>query len=272
MIFNHGGKMNNFHIITNDSKDHDYAITENIRSFLIGHGKHLTDDPAAIDCVLVLGGDGTLLRAADELAHLNVPFLGINLGNLGFLAEIDKNNIDKALEQIIGNDYVIEKRMMLDGTVFQQVSAITYSALNDVVITGHKSMQLIYFDLYVNGLKLTSYIADGMIISTPTGSTAYNLSAGGPIVEPCADAILLTPLCAHSMQSRSIILSSNDEVMVGIDIGKNGESQTVNAIYDGHRSQIMKSGDQITVRKSKKTTSIIKLSKMNFLEILKQKL
>jgi NAD+ kinase len=263
--------MNNFHIITNKTKDQDQKITNYIRSFLESRGKICTDTLSQIDCVLVLGGDGTLLRAAGELAHLNAPFLGVNLGNLGFLAEVDKNHIERALMQIIAGDYTIEKRMMLAGVINEHTSKHN-NALNDIVIAGHKSMQLIYFNLYVNGLMLSSYVADGMIISTPTGSTGYNLSAGGPLIEPRAQAILLTPICAHSMRSRSIILSPDDEVMIEIAAGKQDERQTVEVIFDGHSRLEMETGDCVKVTKSEKTTSIIKLSKTNFFEILKQKL
>ena len=261
--------MTRFFIVTNDAKDSEYIVTNHIKEYLKARGKEITDDYALVDCVLVLGGDGTLLRAAVELAHLDAPFLGINLGSLGFLAEVERNQIETALDKMIQGEYVTEKRMMLDGITSGQNKN---SVLNDVVIIGHESMQLIYFDLYVNGLKLTSYAADGMIISTPTGSTGYNLSAGGPIVEPRAEAILLTPLSAHSMRSRSIILSHDDEVMIEITNGKNGEEQMVDAVFDGHKREVMKTGNQIKITKSKKTTTIIKVSKMNFFETLKQKL
>ncbi|MCL2253065.1 MAG: NAD(+)/NADH kinase [Lachnospiraceae bacterium] len=264
--------MNNFYIITNETKDHDHKVTDYIKNYLESRGKNCPAALEQIDCVLVLGGDGTMLRAANELAHLNVPFLGINLGTLGFLAEVDKNHIEQALEQIINNKYAIEKRMMINGTIENEENVLyKSSALNDIVITGHKPMQLIYFDLYVNDLRLNSYIADGMIISTPTGSTGYNLSAGGPIIESRANAILLTPLCAHSMQSRSIILSSDDEVKIKIGVDKYNNEQMVNAVFDGQH-QAMKTGDQIVITKSEKTTSVIRFSKMNFLELLKQKL
>ncbi|MCL2050122.1 MAG: NAD(+)/NADH kinase [Lachnospiraceae bacterium] len=281
--------MNNFYIVTNDLKDRDFEITAQITDYLKRHGKAVTNDPLLIDCVLVLGGDGTLLRASVELAHLGVPFLGINLGNLGFLAEVDKDNIESALTKLIQGEYTTEKRMMLDGisnkaqqnsaqqnsaqqNSAQQNSAQQNSALNDVVIIGNESMQLIYFDLFVNGLKLTNYVADGIVISTPTGSTGYNLSAGGPIVEPRADVILVTPLSAHSMRSRSIILSSDDEIEVLITKGKNGEEQTALAVFDGHNRIVLKTFDRVKITKSAKSTSIIKLSKLNFFEILKQKL
>jgi NAD+ kinase len=219
----------------------------------------------------VLGGDGTLLRAVAELADVKAPFLGINLGKLGFLAEVDKSHIEPALEQLLAGHYSIEKRMMLDGIV-NELDDSRHSALNDVVIAGSKSMQMIYFDLYVNGLLLNSYGADGMIVSTPTGSTGYNLSAGGPLVEPNAQAFLLTPVCSHSLSSRSIILAPEEEVAIEISIGKYGETQEVEALFDGRNRVAMKSGDRIRITKSAKTTAIVRLSKMNFLEILKQKL
>ena len=265
--------MTNFYIITNDLKDKNHAVTNRIKDYLTAHGRFVCDETDKVDCVLVLGGDGTLLRAAVEFAHLHAPFLGINLGSLGFLAEVDKDRVESSLDKIINGEYIIEKRMMLDGEAeISDTKNTPVSALNDIVIIGHESMQLIYFDLYVNGLKLTNFVADGLVVSTPTGSTGYNLSAGGPIVEPRADAILLTPLSAHSMRSRSIILSSDDEVMIKITYGKNNEKQTVDAVFDGHNRIVLKTDDRIRITKSKKNTSIIKISELNFFEILKQKL
>jgi NAD+ kinase len=263
--------MNNFYIVTNETKDENQAVTRQIKDFLSSRGKSVSDAPEEVDCILVLGGDGTMLRAATDLAHVEAPFLGINLGKLGFLAEVDKDHIEPALEQLIADNYSIEKRMMLDGVVNERDDS-RHSALNDVVIAGKKSMQLIYFDLYVNGLMLASYGADGMIVSTPTGSTGYNLSAGGPLVEPNAEAFLLTPVCSHSLHSRSIVLAPKEEVAFEIGIGKYGETQEVEAIFDGRGRLAMKSGDRLRITKSGRTTAIVKLSKTNFLEILKQKL
>jgi NAD+ kinase len=263
--------METFFIVANETKDETKAVTKRIKDFLASRGKTCQDTPEQADCVLVLGGDGTMLRAVAELADVDAPFLGINLGNLGFLAEVDKSHIEPALEQLIAEHYSIEKRMMLDGVVNEK-SETRHSALNDVVIAGSKSMQLIYFDLYVNGLLLNSYGADGMIVSTPTGSTGYNLSAGGPLVEPNAQAFLLTPVCSHSLHNRSIVLSPEVEVALEIGSGKYGETQMVEAIFDGRGREEMKSGDRIRITKSEKTTAIVKVSKTNFLEILKKKL
>ena len=262
--------MDNFLIVANENKRDADKITSVIRDYLLTRGHHVTEDPASAACVLVLGGDGTMLRTAARYAHLDVPFLGINLGNLGFLAEVDRDHIEAALERLIADEYEIERRMMLQGVIGSGGEGAT--ALNDIVIAAYRSVQLIYFDLYVNGLKLSSYVADGMIISTPTGSTGYNLSAGGPIALPGAGAILLTPLCAHSIRSRSIILAADDEVVIEIGRAKNGGLQEAEAVFDGHHRVGMATGDLITISKSAKTTAIVKLSKTSFLEVLRAKL
>ena len=257
-------------MVANENKENAHKITGDIIGFMSRQGKHCSLLADTADCVIALGGDGTLLRAAAAHAHLDAPFLGINLGNLGFLAEVDRAHIEQGLTQLINGEYDIEERMMLSGRL--DGAAKEDSALNDIVVAGQKSMQLIYFSLYVNGIKLTSYVADGMIISTPTGSTAYNLSAGGPIIEPRAQAILLTPICAHSLKSRSIVLSADDEVALEIEAGKGDSVQECVAIFDGHRRLELQTGERLSIKKAEKTTSIVRLSKTNFLERLKQKL
>lgn len=261
--------MEHFLIITNKTKDPDAGVTNYIRDYLTKRGKNCTKDLTAAECVLVLGGDGTLLRAAAELAHLKIPFLGINLGNLGFLAEVEQSGLANALERLINNDYEIESRMLLQGNI---AGHETQLALNEAVILGKKSMQLMYFKLYVNGLLLNRYAADGMIVATPTGSTGYNLSAGGPIVEPKAEMLLLTPLCPHSLNSRSIILSARDRVTIEIDYDKYGNEQQAEAIFDGHRRIAMTTGDRIMIIRAEQTVKIVKLSVTNFLEILQRKM
>jgi NAD+ kinase len=217
----------------------------------------------------VLGGDGTMLQAAVALADATVPLLGINLGNVGFLAEVEESQIEQAIAQVVRGKYEIEERMMLTGSVN---GGAGHEALNEIVITGVKPMQLIYFDLYVNGFLLSSYVADGMIVATPTGSPGYNRSAGGPIVEPSSSALLLTPVCAHSLQNRSIVLAPSEEVELVLTVGKYGEGQRCLAICDGHNRIEVGSGDRVRIARSQRTTAIVKLSKMDFLEVLKQKL
>lgn len=282
--------MEHFYIITNKTKDPDFKVTYQIRDYLIKcgkkcsiqeqsekkEGKGYTDASGLekdVDCVLVLGGDGTLLQAAIDLAEKNVPFLGVNLGTLGFLAEVNKNDIEEALSKLLAGEYEIEKRMMLAGYSYGEKGEKDNNiALNDIVITRKGSLQIINFNISVNGQFLHRYHADGIIIATPTGSTGYNLSAGGPVVDPKAQLIVISPICPHSMQNRSIVLSPEDEVTVEIETGHDGRKQEVEAIFDGNHKVALDTGDKIVIKRSEKTTGIVKLSKVSFLEILHRKM
>lgn len=226
-----------------------------------------------VDCVIVLGGDGTLLQAAVDLAERDIPFLGINMGTLGFLTEVNRDGIESALQKLIREEFTIENRMMLLGRSYGTEGAKDEArALNDIVITRKGSLQIINFSIYINGQLLHRFHGDGIIVATPTGSTGYSLSAGGPIVEPRAEMILLTPICPHSMQNRSIVLSSEDKVAVEIESSRDGEVQEVEAIFDGCHKAALRTGERIEIRKSGKTTGIVKLSQVSFLEVLHRKL
>lgn len=282
--------MDHFYVITNPAKDADLKVTHFIRDYLIKRGKTCVIDTGGdnkrqegytdqsrvdtkTECIIVLGGDGTLLQAAADLADMDIPFLGINLGTLGFLAEVNVSETEAALNRLIQNKYEIEKRMMLCGSgpinTFRQEEA---RALNDIVITRKGSLQIINFNIYVNGQFLHRYHADGVIVATPTGSTGYSLSAGGPIVEPRANLILVSPVCPHSMQSRSIVLSSEDVVMIELEAGREENGWEVEAIFDGSHKIPLEAGDRVEIRRSRKTTGIIKLSQMSFLEALHKKM
>ena len=279
-----------FYVISNPTKDSELQTAYSIQEYLTAHGKKCMVDEGTrksdnelytyqkqvsreVDCVIVLGGDGTLLQAATDLADRDIPFLGINFGTLGFLAEVNRTGIEDALEKLIAGQFEIEKRMMLCGKTYgTQGIKDEARALNDVVITRKGSLQIIHFSIYVNGQFLHHYHGDGIIISTPTGSTGYSLSAGGPIVEPKANLILLSPICSHSMHNRSIVLSPEDVVTVEIERNKDGEDQEVEAIFDGCHKVSMHTGDKIELKKSEKTTGIVKLSQMSFLEVLHKKM
>lgn len=282
--------MDHFYVITNPAKDTDLKVTHFIRDYLIKQGKTCVIDTggdnknqegytdqsrvdAKTDCVIVLGGDGTLLQAAADLVNMDIPFLGINLGTLGFLAEVNVSETEEALNRLIQNDYEIEERMMLCGTgPIGTPRKEEARALNEIVITRKGSLQIINFNIYVNGQFLHRYHADGVIVATPTGSTGYSLSAGGPIVEPRANLILVSPICPHSMQSRSIVLSSEDTVMIELEAGRDENRREVEAIFDGSHKIPLQAGDRVEIRKSRKTTGIIKLSQMSFLEALHKKM
>ena len=282
--------MEHFYLIANPTKDAELKTAHSIRDYLTGRGKTCIIDVGArkkgqegytyngrisaeTDCIIVLGGDGTLLQAATDLAERRIPFLGINMGTLGFLAEVGQTEFEGALDKLIKNEYEIEERMMLAGKSFNRREMIDEAvALNDIVITRKGSLQIINLNIYVNGQFLHRYHADGVIAATPTGSTGYSLSAGGPVVEPGAELIVLSPICPHSMQSRSIVLSPKDTVTVEIESGRDGEIQEVEAIFDGCHKVTLCTGEKIEIRKSGQTTGIVKLSEVSFLEVLHRKM
>lgn len=281
--------MKNFHIITNEIKDKDLAVTKKLQEiieekggssqvFLFeenGGGKCLTEEAFLIDadCALVLGGDGTLLRVAREASKKKIPVLGVNLGTLGFLAEVEMNRMDEAIAKLLAGEYLTEERMMLEGSILRAGNHRRISsALNDITITRCGSLQIIRFSIYVNNKFLCSMSADGVILSTPTGSTGYNMSAGGPIAEPGAQLLILTPICAHTLNSRSIILRSEDVVEIVIDRGRNGSELTVEASFDGNETAAMVTGDTLRICRSESTTTIVKLDERSFLEALHRKM
>jgi NAD+ kinase len=287
--------MEHFYIITNKPKDEQLEVTGQIVAYLESHGKQCTvcvrdskvedyrndteetgreiDVPKDTDCILVLGGDGTLLQSAVDTMDLDIPLLGINLGTLGFMAEVEKTNIENALKALIENRFDVEERMMLDGQIFHAGEKIKeLHALNDIVLTRRGSLKIVNYDIYVNGQFLNSYHADGVIISTPTGSTGYNMSAGGPIVEPKAKILLLTPICPHTISARSIVLSPDDLIEIKVRDGHNGEIQEMEVNFDGSLTKHLSTGDSIKICQSQRVTKFIRLSKVSFLEVLHKKL
>ena len=280
--------MKYFYLITNEVKDPEGFYTRKITAYLAAHGgkvvctEHAASypklckpdlaKPEVPDCILVLGGDGTLLRAARNLLNQDIPLLGINLGTLGYLADVQIAAIDEALDKLLADRFTREERMMLEGQVRRQDMAEQNYALNDIVISRCGSLQVLTFQIYVNGQFLNSYSADGMIVATPTGSTGYNMSAGGPIVEPGASLLLLTPICPHTLNTRSIVLAPDDEIRIEIPRGKDGQRQTVEASYDGSHKVRLQTDDSIVIRRADKTTGILKLNTESFLTVLHKKM
>ena len=280
--------MERFCIVTNKSKDVNLEVTGHIKDYLISHGKEcvvadsatglskesnaigrefMSHIPEDTDCCIVLGGDGTMLQAARSVAFQDIPLLGVNLGTLGYLAEVEKSGIDEAMSRLLSGEYYVEDRMMLRGVIGDRKDY----ALNDIVISRASDIQAIDYNIYVNDLLLYSYHADGIIISTPTGSTGYNMSAGGPIVEPSANMTLLTPICPHTLNSRSMVLSADARIEVELLPGRSKRNPKVVAAYDGSGAIEMNSGDRMVINKSKKITKIIKFNRVSFLEVLGKK-
>ena len=278
-----------FLIYVNQFKDQELKTTKRIEEYLKNHGQEVCllkvekdwkqgeysapDFPKDVDVMLVLGGDGTVLQAARETIHSRIPLIGVNLGSLGFMTQIEPTGIEVALDRLIDGDYREESRMLLQGKASLQGGVTKEGlALNDIVITRSGALRVILLRIYVNGSFLHEYQADGMIITTPTGSTGYNLSAGGPLVEPGAKLLMLTPICPHSLNHRSIILSSEDEIEIEIPLGKEGKEQKVEASLDGGNSFTMVTGDRITIKKSRESARFLQLSSVSFLETLHQKM
>lgn len=267
----------NIYIIVNESKDPGLRYADAVEEFLAGEGVHCfrgdnveqSKIPQETDCILVLGGDGTVLQAARVSIGRDIPILGINLGTLGYLAEIEKGNWKEALSQLLSGNYEIEERMMIQGVMPD--GSVDY-ALNDVVIGRTGALRILNYNVYVGGGFLNTFSADGIIISTPTGSTAYNLSAGGPIVEPSAQLVLMTPICPHTLNTRSIILSAEDKIEIEIGYPKQGEYIDAEANFDGNIGQKLRSGDRILIQRADRTTKLIKLSRRSFLETLHRKM
>ncbi len=224
------------------------------------------DVPEDVECVMVLGGDGTLLRASRELMERDCAFIGVNFGHLGFLADVEKDGIIEMLDRLISGRFNIERRMMLKGKVIRDGSVIAEEA----ALSG--LLGIMDFTVYVNDMRLRDYRADGMIVATPTGSTAYSMSAGGPIVKPSANLVVLTPICPHTLNTRSIVLEGEDIIEIDIKQGKK-DIDSVRAVYfDGDRYVEVLNGDRIVIRRSDISTKIIKLSSVSFLEILGRKM
>lgn len=229
--------------------------------------------PADADCIIVLGGDGTVLQAARLTKMLRVPIIGVNLGTLGYMTEVEVPNLEESLERLIAGDYVQESRMMLGGrATFADGRREEGWALNDIVISRSGPLQIIKFNIYVNGQFLNDYSADGVIVTTPTGSTGYNLSAGGPLVEPGARLIVLTPICPHSLNQRSIVLSPEDVIEIQIPARGESGNQNVEANFDGSHVIPLGTGDRLRIVRSEETTEFLKLGQGSFLDVLHRKM
>lgn len=288
--------MDRFFLIANSEKDVGLEMADRIKSLIENMGREchirqienedVSDEkfskcrytnpeevPEGTDCIIVLGGDGTLILAARDLVKLDIPMIGVNIGNLGYLAEVEKQDIEETIEKLVTDRYNIESRIMLSGSVYRNGTEIESNiALNDIVVGRSGSLRVIDFNIYVDGILLNQYTADGIIISTPTGSTAYNLSAGGPIIEPPANIVVLTPVCAHTLNTRSIVLSAESDIEIEICQDRHNINDEKIVSFDGNFNVKLYAGDRIKISKSELDTKIVKLSNKSFVEILQRKM
>jgi len=226
------------------------------------------EDMEPFDLLLVLGGDGTLLSAARLSYGFNVPLLGVNIGYLGFMTGVDLNGLKNALVNIDNGNYKIEDRMMLTASLLFEGKEKSYNALNDIVIHKGALGNIIYFELYVDNDFANSYRGDGIIITTPTGSTAYNLSASGSIMYPTVEAIGVTAICPHTFGIRNLILSSNQEVK--INIGKGDENFFLS--IDGQVNLGISEDTEVIIKKAEWPTKILRLDDYDYFDVLRKKL
>jgi NAD+ kinase len=226
------------------------------------------DLPGQTDLLLVLGGDGTLLSMARLVGDLGVPILGVNLGGLGFLAALTVEELFPALEALLRDELVVEERMMLAAAVSRQGERLAeYVALNDMVITKSAMSRIIRLEVAVDQQFATSYRADGLIISTPTGSTAYCLSAGGPIVFPTMDAVVLTPICSHTLTNRPIVLPGDQRIEVRLLT-----DQDVMLTADGQVGFALKQWDTVVIHRAASRIRLLRPSQKHFFSVLSTKL
>lgn len=282
--------MKQFYLILNPEKEQVQEVAGTIRSYLESHGcgcvicqEHgetrlkdykYTDAsqvPKETECVITLGGDGTLIQAARDLAGKEIPMIGVNLGTLGYLTQISREeDVIRMLDDLILDQYQVEKRMMLKGSVYRRGRKIYEDlALNEIVLTRREMLRVLRFSIYVNGDCLNEYTADGMIAATPTGSTAYNLSAGGPIVEPSARMTVLTPICPHALNIRSIVFPAEDRIEIEMS---GGEDRGQVVVFDGDAVWDVEPGDRILIEEAKTETVLIKLKHVSFLDNLREKM
>ena len=281
-------------VCTNYEKDPDLSFTLRILEYLRARGAEaraflplipaealpedvpkntLCPDPEeyirTADLLLCLGGDGTMLHNSKLAAKNNVPMLGINLGHMGFITELEREDVDR-LGEVLEGRYAVENRMMLDYEVLRDGACIRSGfGLNEAVVARQSPAHSIRLTAYGDDRKISDYSGDGIIIATPTGSTAYSMAAGGPIVEPTAENLLLTPMCAHSLTAKPYVLAGDRHMSVELLRGDNGEAQL---LVDGEDFFTLKNGDVVCVKKSAFVTRLIKLRKLSFYDIVRHKL
>ena len=280
--------MNKIGFVANMDKDPELVHTGELASWCIEHGceviltssachkismgtpvKHSEEIYKNSDFVVVLGGDGTILRVAKRAAISKTPILGINFGTLGYLADVEKDDAITAIDKVLRGEYTIEKRMMLEAHIERGgVSRESLLALNEVCVNNTDFSRMVTLGVEVNDEYINTVRADGVIISTPTGSTAYNLSAGGPILNPNTELMTITHICPHALYARPIVVSGEDTVRINFS----GDYSNARVTYDGQNGDRIKKGDTVVIRRSEFCCEIIKTTELSFYDILRRKM
>lgn len=276
--------MKNFLIVTNRKKDTELSVTKKMKDYIekkngiavICHGSEeleQCDKIQEMDCAIVIGGDGTMLRAVTLLVAYSIPIVGVNLGTVGFLTEVEVEEIETVLQQLFENNYEYKDRMMLEGTVYRdEKQCFQAIGINDIVVNRSGFSTIVAYQLWINDEYVASYRADGILVATPTGSTGYNLSAGGAIVSPNSSVFIITPICPHSFMDRSIVVSKEDKILIKIDKIGQKEGDEAYLMIDGHTSVLLKEGDSIQINLSKLYTRFLSVRSKGFYEVLRRKM
>lgn len=273
--------MEKFYLISDREKDLQYETAGEIKRYLDSHGKcakiisgsSQVMDKGWADMAIVLGGDGYVIQAAKRFAGTGVPILGVNFGTLGFLTEVEKPKLTYAIEEILAGRYEIEKRMALTGRVQKpSIGEAMGLAVNEFIIGKQDFGHMITTSVYVDDELLDTYVADGILISTPTGSTAYNLSAAGPVLAPAMEAMIITPICPHSLNKRSLVVSSESKLR--IEVGKTKDNYQDEAAIrgDGQMLWSVSTGDVIWIEKAAETFDMVHLGDISFFDKMRSKL
>jgi len=252
-------------------------LEREIGPYLTGKGLEVMtvtsrDDPSQVPAgaadgsfVLSLGGDGTFLRAARLSVQVGLPVLGINLGSLGFLTDVEENEVYTSLDAVIAHAYTVERRLVLDARVVREGQEILKAcAINDILAVRDLTGKILTFEVFIGGVRAGQMTADGLMVSTPTGSTGYSLSAGGPIVDPTVEALVLTPLAPHDFTSRPLVVSASSEITIKVKASRDKAA----LVRDGERLADIRSFDTVAVRRSPQDVSIIRLREKNFFKVL----
>lgn len=283
--------MKKFAVLTNYQKDKDRYFTHMVQKYLEEHRcsvwiaeeiwpddeegplHNLNQMPEDTECLIVLGGDGTILKATRELQGRPLPIFSVNIGTLGFLTSAEKTTLPGCLNCLVADTYQVDERMMLKGVAYNGLQLIMKNTvLNDIVISREGISRLLKLEVYVNEELMSAYEGDGIIISTPTGSSAYSLSAGGPIVFPKTDVMVITPICPHTLQSRSIVVSGNDRIRVEIVSRRERQVEEAMVTFDGDVAVRLKTSDCVEIYKAKETVKLLRRGKLSYSNILQRKL
>lgn len=270
--------MDNFCLIVNEEKDAEHSVANVIKSYLeksekcvkiFSHREEICPEEDTA-MAIVLGGDGTVIQVAKKIAGKKIPILGVNLGTLGFLTEVERPRMYQALDAVLSGRYSVEKRMVLSGSI--ESGEKRSLAVNEIIVGKKDIGRMITTSVWVNDELMDTYVADGVLVATPTGSTAYNLSAGGPVLSPNMEALVITPICPHSLNKRSLVVSSEDSIRIQVEKTRESYIDEASVRCDGEVSWTAQTGDVVYIQKAEESFDVVSIRDVGFFEKMRSKL